>query len=127
VEFPVNLAGVEVLLVDDDHQTRQILSLMLSACGARVRAVASVGEALAACDEQAPDVILSDLMMPQRDGYALLRALRTASRCGDVPAIAITGLSHHRERALAAGFGDFILKPVALNVLCERVARQIGR
>ena len=72
----MDLKGVAVLLVDDDPDIRELMALMLSVCGAAVRTVASARGAVVACDEHAPDVIVSDLSMPQDDGYTLLQAIR---------------------------------------------------
>ena len=122
-----DLTSIDILLVDNDRQTREVLDLMLTACGARVRAVASLHDALAACDDDIPDVIVSDLAMPGVDGCEVLQALWTRSRCAGVPAIAVTGSPHHRERALAAGFSDVLSKPVDLDVLCDAILRRIAR
>ena len=122
----VDLAGVAVLLVDDDRDTRELLAMMLSMCGAAVRAVASSRGAVVACDEAVPDVIVSDLGMADNDGYVLLRAVRTRLDCARVPVIAVTGYAEHHEFALAAGFSDFIVKPVARDLLCGRVAHHVA-
>ena len=121
----MDLTGVTVLVVYDEPDTRELLGLMLSTCGASVRVAASARGAVVACDEQTPDVILSDLGMPEHDGYALLETLRTRPACARVPTIAVTGYADHRDRALAAGFADFLLKPVEPEALCQRVARQV--
>ena len=119
----MDLTGILVLLVDDHAETRQLLTVVLERCGATVRAVASARGGVMACDEAVPDVVVSDLAMPDHDGYTFLRALRLRSACARVRAIAVTGHAHHRARAIAAGFDDFLVKPVPPSVLCERVAR----
>jgi CheY-like chemotaxis protein len=121
-----DLAGVGVLLVDDDPDTRELLAIMLGTCGATVRAVGSARGAVIACDELVPDVIVSDLGMADSDGYDLLRAVRTRSQCARVPIIAVTGYAGHRDGALAAGFSDFIVKPVEHRLLCRKLAHHVA-
>ena len=119
----MNLAGVSVLLVDDDPDTRAVLSVALTWCGASVRVAASARDALAACDEGLPDVIVADLVMPEHDGFDLLRAVRTRRRYAGVPVIALTVHAPLRRRAVEAGFSDFLTKPVEPDTLCDRVGR----
>ena len=122
----MELDGVSVLLVDDDADTRAVLAAALTSCGATLRVAASAREALAACDEARPTVIVSDLVMPEHDGFDLLRAVRTRRRCATIPVIALTVYAPLRQRALDAGFDDFLTKPVELDVLCERVGQWAG-
>ena len=121
----MDLAGVSVLVVEDDPDARQLLAVVLEYCGATAHAAASVKDALAVCDEAAPAVVVSDLSMPGADGYAFLAAFRRDSARANVPVIALTGYSHHRDRALAAGFSDFLVKPVDPEQLCERVRHHL--
>jgi CheY-like chemotaxis protein len=116
----MDLNGLPVLLVEDDPDSREMMTLMLSLCGASVRAAASGHEALAVFDAIAPAVVVSDLSMPGLDGFELLGELQ---RRADVRAVAVTGHDHYRARALSAGFRDFLSKPVDPDVLCERVGR----
>jgi PAS domain S-box-containing protein len=115
---------LEILLVDDDEDTRDALSLVLGRRN-RVRAVASVAEALEAYRTRRPDVLISDIGMPDQDGYALIRAIRDLEegRSGRTFALAMTGFAGHRdhEMALRAGFDDHVAKPVDSAVLIERV------
>src|SRR5262249_12530453 len=109
-----------VLVVDDELEVRTLLSLTLESYGAKVQAVASSKEALEALERQKPgqqfDVMLSDIGMPDEDGYSLIRKLRTLSvdKGGAIPAIALTayGSVHHRVRAIEAGFQTYAVKPV---------------
>ena len=122
----MDLKGISILVIDDDPDSRDLLGLMLEACGAIVRVVSSARGGVVACDEARPDVIVSDLAMPGNDGYSFLRALRTRSACSGVPAIAVTGYAHHRERALAEGFDDVLVKPVEREVLCDLVGQHVA-
>jgi CheY-like chemotaxis protein len=118
----MNLNGLPVLVVEDDPDARMLFEFVLTHCGAAVRAAPSAREALAACSETPPALIVSDLGMPDMDGFELLEALR-ASEARDIPVIAVTGFSDYSERARTAGFSDFLTKPVDPSILCERVAR----
>jgi PAS domain S-box-containing protein len=112
----VDLNGVRVLLVEDEADTRELLSLALAGYGACVRAAGSVPEALAALDAGPADVLVSDIGMPERDGYALLDEVRRAStpEVAGLPAIALTAYAKHEDRAqaLAAGFQAHLAKPL---------------
>ncbi|HUE29582.1 MAG TPA: GAF domain-containing protein, partial [Verrucomicrobiae bacterium] len=109
------LDGVRVLIVDDEADTREVLSVLLSGTGAEVRTSASAADALVALGRWLPDVLLVDIAMPGEDGFALLSKLRalTPNRGGDIPALALTAYAHphDRERALTAGFHDYVAKP----------------
>lgn len=123
----LRLRGVRVLLAEDDEMTRTMLTTVLRTFGGNVCAASSAAEALSAVDAFAPDVIVTDIAMPQEDGITLLRRLRSERRI-TVPAIAVTAYADDtsRRRVLAAGFHAFVSKPVdpadfALTV--ERVLR----
>jgi signal transduction histidine kinase/DNA-binding response OmpR family regulator len=125
----VALAGVEILVVDDEPDTREILGEVLRGAGATVATAASLAATLEYFDQRRPDLLVSDIAMPGGDGYALMRQLRrrTAQRGGKVPAIAVSAHAREedRQRALAAGFGRYITKPVEpadlLAAVCEMV------
>ena len=123
-----DLSNLVVLVVDDDADSRDLLHRLLSDCGATVTAAASAAEALAATDNQRPDLLISDIGMPEIDGYQLLRSLRANS---DVrfPAIALTAFarSEDRTRALLAGFVAHVSKPVEPAELIATVAAVSGR
>ena len=112
----VDLHGVRVLLVEDEHDTRELLSVALAGYGARVRAAGSVHEALEALATGSPDVLVSDIGMPDRDGYELLRAVRQSApaTAASVPAIALTAYAKAEDRAqaLACGFQAHLTKPL---------------
>ncbi len=121
------LAGRRVLIVDDDPDTRDLLAHSLRLAGADVTAVGSARLALEGLADAAPDVLVSDIAMPEADGYALIRAIR--DRGTSVPAVALTAFARaeDRARALEAGFQAHLPKPVepaTLVALVERLARE---
>jgi PAS domain S-box-containing protein len=123
-----DLSNLVVLVVDDDPDSRDLLHRLLSDCGATVTAAASAAEALAATDNQRPDLLISDIGMPEIDGYQLLRSLRANSEVR-FPAIALTAFarSEDRTRALLAGFVALVSKPVEPAELIATVAAVSGR
>ena len=125
------LAGIQVLLVDDDTDFLESLDVALQSRGARVRRTSSAAAALAAVDASLPDVIVSDLGMPGEDGYGLIRELRArpAGHGGDVPAIALTAYvaDHDRDRSLAAGFQLHLGKPMDPGLLVEAIADVVAQ
>ena len=119
------LPALDVLLVDDDLDSREAAELALKGHGLRVRVAGSVRDALRAYEEKPPDVLVSDIGMPSEDGYELIRTIR--SREQGTPrrmlAVAITGFAsrHDQEAALRAGFDDHVAKPVRPDVLVDRL------
>lgn len=122
-----SLAGVRVLLVDDDQDARELLTLVLAQHAAQVTALPSAREALALLTNVKPKVIVCDLAMPGMDGYALIEEVRArrADEGGTVPAIALTAYARpeDRQRALAAGFQAHLAKPIDPADLVSTVAR----
>jgi len=109
-----NLSGVRVLVVDDDPDTRELVTAVLAAAGAQLNQAASVREALRLARDVTPDVLISDIAMPGQDGYALLQELRSLfGRAAPRFAIALTAQATpaDRERALSAGFDRHVAKP----------------
>jgi PAS domain S-box-containing protein len=127
---PVRLAGVRVLVVDDEEDTRDLLSAALGHSGAQVEPAASAGEALDALRRRRPDVLICDIGMPEEDGYALLARVRALApdEGGLVPAVALTAYARadDRRRALAAGYQVHLAKPVDPDELISLVARMAG-
>jgi CheY-like chemotaxis protein len=123
------LDGARVLVVDDEADTREVLSVLLGGAGAEVRTSASAADALASVARWRPDVLLVDIAMPGEDGYALLTRLRALAtrHGGEIPALALTAYAHpqDRERALAAGFHDYIAKPFEPPALVTAIARLV--
>jgi PAS domain S-box-containing protein len=127
----VSLVDVRVLVVDDDFEGRELAGLVLVNAGAVVRVAGSAAEAAALLEEWWPDVLVSDLEMPQEDGFSLLRrARRTALRRGArLPALALTayGRSEDRIRILAGGFNLHLAKPADPTELVLAVASLVDR
>ena len=119
------LGGLKVLVVDDDPDARESVSLALAQCGAKTAAVGSAREALQMLPEFRPDVLVSDIGMPDEDGCAFIRRVRsmTLHGVGDVPAVALSAYSQPEEqrRALIAGFQEFVPKPVHVRELAAVV------
>jgi PAS domain S-box-containing protein len=124
-----SLADVRVLVVDDDPDTRELVTEILKAAGAEVSAAGSTDEALRRADEGAPDVLVSDLAMPARDGYALLRALHGRGMAGGLVTIALTAHARRedRERALGAGYDAYVTKPVEPAALAALVKELVEK
>jgi CheY-like chemotaxis protein len=119
---------VRVLVVEDHHDTAELLRAVLGSQGAEVRVAVSLAEALAALGESGVDVLVSDIAMPDGNGYELLRRVRERERAagrGPLPAIAVTAFASadDGERARAAGFQDHAAKPIDPAALVEVVAR----
>jgi PAS domain S-box-containing protein len=124
------LAGLRVLVVDDEPDAREVVSRALAECGASTAAVGSAHEALHILSEFKPDVLVSDIRMPGEDGYTLIRRIRAlGSNGGTLPAVALTGLAHpeDRRRALTAGYQSFVPKPVEVDELAAVVRRVSGK
>jgi hypothetical protein len=122
---------VRVLVVDDQLDTREFVTIVLEQCQAEVRAVASVQEALQIIQEWKPDVLVSDIGMPQEDGYSLIRKLRSQSpELGrNIPAAALTAYARaeDRMRAIQEGYQLHLPKPVEPAELATVVASLVGR
>jgi signal transduction histidine kinase/ActR/RegA family two-component response regulator len=126
-----DLAGLKVLVVEDEADARDLAQRVLSECHANVLTASTASEAIAAVEQEKPDVIVSDIGMPDVDGYELLRRIRALGpeRGGRVPAIALTAFARteDRMRALRAGFLVHVAKPVEPSELVATVASVAGR
>jgi PAS domain S-box-containing protein len=125
------LEGLRVVVVDDDPDARELLTTLLGKCRVDVRAVATVVEALRVIHEQRPDVIVSDIAMPDENGYDLIRQVRQLEpeRGGLIPAVALTAYARDEDRTktLAAGFQAHLTKPVEpaeLTAIIASLARR---
>ena len=122
---PERLDGLRLLVVDDEQDTREMLRAGLGQCGAEVTTAGSAAEALAEVAKAPPDVLISDIGMPDEDGYALMQKIRAlpAGEGGRVPAIALTAYARTEDRlqALRAGYQMHVTKPVELTELAAVV------
>jgi CheY-like chemotaxis protein len=129
------LQTLRILVVDDDADSRDFMTVALEGEGAEVKAVGSVAEALATIEDWQPDVLVSDIRMPDEDGYHLMRQLREQSMSRStgssvVPiGIALTAFARDedREEALSAGYQAHLPKPVDLLELYRTIAQLTGR
>ena len=123
------LDDVRILVVDDDRDNREFLSWALNNQGAEVRECAGVRDALALLDQWTPDVLVSDIGMPEEDGYTLIKEVRArnADRAGLIPALALTGYAKETDaaRAFDAGFQMHLTKPVDMAILITAVVRLV--
>ncbi|MEH2296793.1 response regulator [Nostoc sp.] len=120
------LAGLNILVVDDDDDSRFYITTVLEADGASVIAVTSARVALKVLPELQPDVLICDIAMPDEDGYTFIRKIRALKPdiWGKLPAIALTayGDSEYRSLSLDAGFQTHVAKPVDPGELVAIVA-----
>ena len=129
---PVTLNDVSVLIVDDETDARELLVAMLENFGATVRAVGSAADALEILrgDEFEPDVLVSDVGMPETDGFALIRTIRKveSAKTRNLPAIAVTAYANpeDRVRALVAGYQNHIPKPIDCNALAAAIVQLVA-
>jgi CheY-like chemotaxis protein/two-component sensor histidine kinase len=126
-----SLDGIRVLVVEDDTDARELIRAILERCGAQVTVTASAGDGFAAATADRPDVIVSDIEMPDEDGYAFIRRIRAleANAGGNVPAAALTAYAGAADRmkVLGAGFNIHVAKPVQPAELAMVVASLAGR
>jgi PAS domain S-box-containing protein len=127
---PVRLDGLRVMIVDDEPDVRRLLIKVLGSAGAIVTSLGSAAEAMAQLAAAKPQVLISDIAMPEQDGYDLIRQVRAAGLTArDLPAVALTAFAHkdERRRALLAGFQMHVAKPVDPNDLTAVIATLAGR
>ncbi|HUQ32433.1 MAG TPA: ATP-binding protein [Pyrinomonadaceae bacterium] len=128
---PPELAGLRVLVVDDEMDARDLLAMVLESCGAMVTTVGTAGEALDAVKRLKPDILVSDIEMPGEDGYSLIAKIRALlpEDGGRVPALALTAHARleDRMRALTGGFQMHVAKPVEPAELVVVLASLVGR
>jgi signal transduction histidine kinase len=126
-----DLAGLRILVVDDDADGRDMLAELLTMAGAQISTADSAATALAALEEDPPDVLVSDIGMPDEDGLQLIRQLRQRGCDGSarVPAVAVTAYARGQDRAsaLRAGFNAHVSKPIDMHELIAVIASLSGR
>jgi CheY-like chemotaxis protein len=130
-ESELSLAGLLVLVVDDEDDTRQLLVQSLTFYGATVTTANSAEQAFAELQEKNPDVLVSDIGMPDEDGYSLIRRIRALSdeKHKNIPAIALTAFTRAQDRmkALTSGYQNHVAKPVEPDELATVIASLTGR
>ncbi|MEH1925203.1 PAS domain-containing protein [Nostoc sp.] len=121
----LELTGIRVLTVDDDADARELLTVLLAEYGAEVLTVASAAEVLANLESFKPDVLVSDIGMPEVDGYSLIQQIRTLTpeKGGEIPAIALTAYARidDYERAITSGYQRHVTKPLDPEELVQAV------
>ena len=130
-EQSFNLGGIKVLAVDDDADARDLVVFLLENCGASVTAVSNAADALAVLTQSVPDLLLSDIGMPDTNGYLLLQKVRALppQQGGLVPAIALTAYAGEidYQQALAAGFQRHLSKPLDPQKLVQAILGVLDR
>jgi CheY-like chemotaxis protein len=126
---PQPLAGVSILVVDNDLDGRELLHAFLTHVGAAVRTAASALEGLALFKSAPPAVVVTDAGMPDYDGVWLLRQIRSLAAIPAVPVVAITGraMAHEQEMLREAGFDAQAVKPFDLDAVVDVITAAIRR
>ena len=116
-------AGSKILIADDNPQILELLEAYLEPLGVQVRLTTDGESTLAAVEQEAPDLLLLDIMMPKRSGFEVCRILKDDPRYREIPIIMVTALNEvgDMERAQETGCDDFLSKPVNKNELLTRV------
>jgi CheY-like chemotaxis protein len=126
-----SLNGLRVLVVDDNDDCLCIVTFILSDYQAQTKTATSVDEAIEAIEEWKPDIVISDIGMPDKDGYSLVSSIRNkeASMGGFLPAVALTSYAYPEDisSAIDAGFQEVIRKPFEPDELVAVVARLTGQ
>ncbi|BAZ15830.1 PAS/PAC sensor hybrid histidine kinase [Calothrix sp. NIES-4071] len=126
----LNLNGLQALLVDDDRDSRELIAFLLEQYGVQVTAASSASEALNSLGQAKFDLLISDIGMPDMDGYTLIRHIRKQApdSGGEIPAIALTAYAGEidQQLALAAGFQQHISKPIEPEVLIQAILTILG-
>ncbi|WP_445242757.1 PAS domain-containing protein [Microcoleus sp. S28C3] len=125
-----DLSGIHVLVVDDEADSREFVAFVLEQAGATVTSVASATKALQAFSQAVPEIVVSDIGMPEMDGYMLMRHIRSLpiEQGGQIPAIALTAYAGEmdRQQAIAAGFQRHLAKPVDPEVVVAIITKLLS-
>jgi hypothetical protein len=125
------LRGLRILVVDDEPDSRELVATILKRWGGQVRCSQSAADALQAFKEWEPDLLISDLAMPEEDGFSLLKKLRKlrSKRAKQIPAVALSAYASDEDRSisLAHGFQMHLPKPIEPDNLVSSVAAALGR
>lgn len=122
-ESLAKIEGLNILVVDDDDATRTLLTALLTDSGANVISAPNAGDALRELEETSPEIIVSDIGMPDMDGYEFMKTVR--DRGLKIPSIALTAFSRDedRKRALASGFQEHMAKPIDVDRLLSTILK----
>ena len=127
----IHLNGLSVLVVEDDPDARELMQAVLEQRGAVVRSADGVARAFELLADGLPDIIVSDIAMPEEDGVAFLTRLRAMPEelGGSLPAVAVSAYTaaSDRARALKAGFDQYLFKPVDFDELCMTMRKLLDR
>ncbi len=131
LEWSKLLDGLRILVVDDEADSRELVTEILTRCGSEVKCSVSVAEAIKDFTDWNPDVLISDIGMPEEDGYVLIKKLRKlrSKHAKNITAIALTAYAtdEDREMALSAGFQIHVPKPIEPQILVSSIANAVGR
>ena len=124
-----NLRGISTLLIEDNGDFRDAMETILQLCGAHTIPVASISEARASLETNPPDIIVSDLVLPDGTGADFMDWLRDlpSQKGGAVAVVAVTAFPHYFPAVKTRGFAAYLVKPVDLSDLCWTVASILGR
>ena len=124
------LEGLRIVVVDDEADARELLRAILTRCGGEVNCCESAAEAMKAIREWKPDLLVSDIGMPNEDGYSLIKKVRKLrSKRSKLPAVALTAYAtkEDKSRALETGFQMHVAKPIEPETLVMSIASTVGR
>jgi CheY-like chemotaxis protein len=126
-----NLEGLSILIVEDEPDALDVITVELAQCRANVTGVTKAEEALKALEKRRFDLLVSDIGLPKMDGYELIRRVRKQEEGREkrIPAVALTSYArvHDRMQAILAGFSTHVAKPIEANELVTVVASLAGR
>ena len=123
------ISSASVFVIDDDPDNAESLTLLLHLWGCRAILCRSATEVLDAVEREQPDAVVSDLLMPDVDGYEATRLIRRDARFAELPIVALTAkaMQGDREKGAAAGMTDFVTKPVDNEQLLAVLNHWLGR
>jgi CheY-like chemotaxis protein len=121
----MSLAGVSLLLLEDDRDTRELFARSLTKAGADVRTADTAERALEILESWRPTAVICDLHLPDVDGYGFLRSVRDRNELADLPMIAISASHPSVEKAIEAGFVAHLTKPSKLSDIIAAVSKVV--
>ncbi len=124
---PSNLNGINILVVDDEVDSLQLIAFILEQEGAKITTATSASAALESITKSIPDLIISDIGMPEMDGYELIQRIRASEKSKSIPAIALTAYANEtdEQKAITAGFQKHVSKPIDTNTVIDMVVELV--